>query len=39
MRNAMLAFDAGYATPADNLRDCLYRFEPAPARASGPPRR
>jgi len=37
VRNAMLAFDAGYATPADNLRDCLYRFEPAPSRSSGSP--
>ena len=36
VRNAMLAFDAGYATPADNLRDCLYRFE-APARPNGRP--
>ncbi len=26
-RNAMLAFDAGYAYPADNLRDCFFRFE------------
>ncbi len=37
VRNAMLAFDAGYGTPADNLRDCLYRFEAGPARASGRP--
>jgi 2-oxoglutarate ferredoxin oxidoreductase subunit alpha len=37
VRNAMLAFDAGYATPADNLRDCLYRFEPGPSRATGRP--
>ncbi len=29
VRNAMLAFDAGYAYPADNIRDCFYRFEPA----------
>ena len=28
VRNAMLAFDAGYAYPADNLRDCFFRFEP-----------
>jgi len=37
VRNAMLAFDAGYATPADNLRDCLFSFEAAPARATGRP--
>ena len=37
VRNAMLAFDAGYATPADNLRDCLYSFEAAPASTSGRP--
>lgn len=27
VRNAMLAFDAGYAYPADNIRDCLFRFD------------
>jgi 2-oxoglutarate ferredoxin oxidoreductase subunit alpha len=37
VRNAMLAFDAGYGTPADNLRDCLCRFEAGPSRASGRP--
>jgi 2-oxoglutarate ferredoxin oxidoreductase subunit alpha len=37
VRNAMLAFDAGFATPADNLRDCLYRFEKPPVNASGRP--
>jgi len=37
VRNAMLAFDAGYATPADNLRDCLFRIEAAPPSASGRP--
>ena len=37
VRNAMLAFDAGYGTPADNLRDCLCRFEAAPSRSSGRP--
>ena len=37
LRNAMLAFDAGYATPADNLRDCLYRFDAPAARTSGRP--
>ncbi len=35
VRNAMLAFDAGFGTPADNLRDCLCRFEAAPSRSSG----
>jgi 2-oxoglutarate ferredoxin oxidoreductase subunit alpha len=37
VRNAMLAFDAGYGTPADNFSDCLYRFEPAPVRTTGRP--
>ncbi|MBL9207449.1 MAG: 2-oxoacid:acceptor oxidoreductase subunit alpha [Opitutaceae bacterium] len=36
VRNAMLAFDAGYAWPADNLRDCFYRFNP-PTRTSTRP--
>ena len=27
VRNALLAFDAGYAYPAENLRHCLYRLE------------
>jgi 2-oxoglutarate ferredoxin oxidoreductase subunit alpha len=27
VRNAMLAFDAGYAWPHNNLRDLFYRFE------------
>lgn len=27
VRNAMLAFDAGYAWPQNNLRDLFYRFE------------
>ena len=27
VRNALLAFDAGYAYPAENLRSCLYRLE------------
>jgi 2-oxoglutarate ferredoxin oxidoreductase subunit alpha len=38
VRNAMLAFDAGFATPADNLRDSLCRFEGVQARPSGRPR-
>ena len=33
VRNAMLAFDAGYAYPADNIRDCFFRFA-APTRVS-----
>ena len=37
VRNAMLAFDAGYAYPADHIRDCFFRFT-APTRAgSGRP--
>ncbi len=27
VRNALLAFDAGYAYPAENLRQCLFRLE------------
>lgn len=27
VRNALLAFDAGYAYPAEGLRNCLYRLE------------
>jgi 2-oxoglutarate ferredoxin oxidoreductase subunit alpha len=37
VRNAMLAFDAGYATPADNFNDCLFHLEASGARASGRP--
>lgn len=37
VRNAMLAFDAGYSTPVDNLRECLYRFEASPSRGSSRP--
>src|SRR5436190_3757101 len=29
VRNAVLAFDAGFAWPQDNLRDIFYRFEAA----------
>lgn len=29
VRNAMLAFDAGYAYSADSLRECLFRFDAA----------
>jgi 2-oxoglutarate/2-oxoacid ferredoxin oxidoreductase subunit alpha len=30
VRNAMVAFDTGYAFPADNIRDCFFRFTPIP---------
>ncbi|HVS53517.1 MAG TPA: 2-oxoacid:acceptor oxidoreductase subunit alpha [Opitutaceae bacterium] len=36
VRNAMLAFDAGYAWPQNNLRDLFYRFEAADLAASAP---
>ena len=42
VRNALLAFDAGYAYPAENLRNCLYRLEKsavANARTAGHHRR
>ncbi len=34
VRNAMLAFDAGYAWPHNNLRDLFYRFEAIDAAAA-----
>jgi 2-oxoglutarate ferredoxin oxidoreductase subunit alpha len=38
VRNAMLAFDAGYAWPQNNLRDIFFRFEAADrALVSGKP--
>lgn len=38
VRNAMLAFDAGYAWPGDSIRDIFCRFEPVGATArSGRP--
>ncbi len=39
VRNSMLAFDAGYAWPQNNLRDLFYRFEAVDraAAASGRP--
>jgi 2-oxoglutarate ferredoxin oxidoreductase subunit alpha len=39
VRNSMLAFDAGYAWPQNNLRDLFYRFEAVDrvATASGRP--
>lgn len=37
VRNALLAFDAGYAYPAENLRHCLYRLaKPAPGTNARP---
>lgn len=37
VRNALLAFDAGYAYPAENLHACLYRLEQPPAVAGARP--
>ncbi len=37
VRNAMVAFDAGFAASPDNLRDCLFRFEKPPVHTSGRP--
>jgi 2-oxoglutarate ferredoxin oxidoreductase subunit alpha len=34
VRNAMLAFDAGYGYPAEGLRDCFFRLD-APAKTEG----
>ncbi len=36
VRNAMVAFDAGYAYPADNIRDCFFRFDGARRASSRP---
>jgi 2-oxoglutarate ferredoxin oxidoreductase subunit alpha len=36
VRNALLAFDAGYAYPADNIRDCFFRFDGVPRASSRP---
>ncbi|MEX2044001.1 MAG: 2-oxoacid:acceptor oxidoreductase subunit alpha [Opitutus sp.] len=38
VRNAMLAFDAGYAWPQNNLRDLFYRFEAVDRPAASPGR-
>jgi 2-oxoglutarate ferredoxin oxidoreductase subunit alpha len=35
VRNALLAFDSGYAYPAEHLRHCLYRLEKSVAPAAG----
>lgn len=37
VRNALLAYDAGYAFPAENLRQCLFRLEKTTAVAGGRP--
>ena len=37
VRNALLAFDAGYAYPAENLRSCLYKLDKPAATAGGQP--
>src|SRR4029077_14334595 len=37
VRNALLAFDAGYAYPAEHLRHCLYRLEKTVAPAGSRP--
>jgi 2-oxoglutarate ferredoxin oxidoreductase subunit alpha len=37
VRNALLAFDAGYAYPAENIRDCFFRLEKTAAPADGRP--
>jgi 2-oxoglutarate/2-oxoacid ferredoxin oxidoreductase subunit alpha len=37
VRNALLAFDAGYAYPAENLRQCLYRLEKSTPTPGGRP--
>ena len=36
VRNALLAFDAGYAYPGDNIRDCFFRFDHAPRASTRP---
>ena len=36
VRNALLAFDAGYAYPAENLRDCFFHFEAVPRTSNRP---
>lgn len=37
VRNALLAFDAGYAYPSENLHHCLYRLEKSATPAGGHP--
>ena len=34
VRNAMVAFDAGYAYPADHVRDCFFRFASGPGEST-----
>jgi len=36
VRNAMLAFDAGYAWPAQNIRDAYFRLQPAESSSGHP---
>lgn len=36
IRNTMLAFDAGYAWPADNIRDAYFKLKPAEADSGHP---
>ncbi len=37
VRNALLAFDAGYGYPAEGLRQCFFRFEAPPVALGGRP--
>ncbi|MDP1580187.1 MAG: 2-oxoacid:acceptor oxidoreductase subunit alpha [Candidatus Didemnitutus sp.] len=37
VRNALLAFDSGYAYPADNFRSCFFQLQKAEARADARP--
>lgn len=37
VRNALLAFDAGYAYPAEGLRQCFFRFDRTAVAPAGPP--
>lgn len=38
VRNALLAFDSGYAYPADNFRNCLYQLQKTEPRAGARPK-
>lgn len=38
VRNALLAFDSGYAYPADNFRNCLYQLRKTEPRAGTRPK-
>jgi 2-oxoglutarate ferredoxin oxidoreductase subunit alpha len=37
VRNALLAFDAGYAYPAENIRDCFFRLDKPATTGGGRP--